>query len=337
MVPRAVRPGIYHATFSVVRRLYLLWPRKRLNQAIRYLAALTAQRYGLLIHELTVMSNHIHFDVGDQFGNHPEAFAFFESMLARQVNAMLGETGSVFEPYEVVELLDDDAILETAGYILANPVKDHLVKKAAQWPGVTTCLMKYGERAVIKRPRVGLWADLKDKERRAVKKRKADSTGRMRYRGKPSELPDEVVLELVRPPVLAGKSDEEVRQQVLDLVAKAEDAARAERKATGRKVGNVKGLARRHAEEMSTEKPKSWRQMFGRRPRHAGSDELVRAAKLRDQAWEREYRERRQRLLDGDRDSLWPEYTWKMRKYCGMACEGPTPKWPLMIGPLPPS
>ncbi len=151
------------------------------------------------------------------------------------------------------------------------------------------------------------------------------------------ELPDEVVLELVRPPVRPGRSDEEVREEVLGRVAKAEDAARAERKATGRRVGNVKGLARRHANEMSIENPKSWRQMFGRRPRHAGADELVRAAKLRDQAWEREYQERRQRLLNGDRDSPWPEHTWKMRMYCGMACEGPTPKWPLMIGPLPPS
>ncbi len=337
MAPRAIRPGIYHATFSVVRRLYLLWPGKRLNQVIRYLAALTSERYGVLIHDLTAMSNHVHLEVGDQYGNHPEAFAFFESMLARQVNAMLGETGSVFEPYEVVELLDDGAILDTAGYVLANPVKDHLVEKAAQWPGVTTCTMKYGERAVIKRPAVGLWADLKDKRRRVVKKRKPDSTGRLKYRGKPSELPDEVVFELVRPPVLPARGDEEVRQEVLARVAKAEDTARAERRATGRKVGNVKGLARRHATEMSTEKPKSWRQMFGRRPRHAGADELVRAAKLRDQEWDREYRERRQRLLNGDRESLWPEHTWKMRMYCGMPCEGPPPKWPLMIGPLPPS
>ncbi len=50
MSPRAVRPGIYHATFTCVRRLYLLWPGKRLNKAIRYLAALTSERYGVLIH-----------------------------------------------------------------------------------------------------------------------------------------------------------------------------------------------------------------------------------------------------------------------------------------------
>ena len=98
MAPRAVRPGIYHATFTCVRRLYLLWPGKRLNKVIRYLAALTSERYGVLIHDLTAMSNHVHLEVGDPYGNHPEAFAFFESMLARQVNAMLGETGSVFEP-----------------------------------------------------------------------------------------------------------------------------------------------------------------------------------------------------------------------------------------------
>ncbi len=336
MLPRAVRPGIYHATFTVTRRLYLLWPGKRLNKVVQYLAALTAQRYGLRIHELLVMSNHVHLEVGDHYGNHPEAFAFFEAMLARQVNAMIGESGSVFEPYEVTELLDDAAMLDTAAYVLANPVKDHVVEKAMQWPGVTTWAMEYGERFVIKRPRVGLWADVGEKQRRSGRKRKPDSSGRAKYRAKPSRLPDEVELELVRPPCMPGHSDAQVRSEVRARVVKSEDKARDERMQTRKRVLGVRALTARHAKQMSTESPKSWRQMFGRRPRHAGADELVREAKLRDREWNRHYQERRMRMLDGDHASLWPEHTWKMRMYGGAQCEGAPPLWPLAIGPTPP-
>lgn len=334
MPPRPVRPGTFHVTIRSVRGMYLLSPvgQKRLKEVILYLIAYVAKKFGLRIHEITVMSNHIHIMFTDVHGNRPAAMTLLNALLARQINALRGQTGSVFETYWAGEKLDDDATLTNAVYVLANPVKHHIVERASEWTGVTTLQMEYGETRTIRRPAVGLWADLEEKGKRAATERKTPmSPGRAKYRGKPSTLPEEVTLTLVRPPAKSELSDTELREEVRQRLRSTEDELSAKRQAEGTKVLGMDGLRElAQADGRTQQSPAARRELMGAVPRYAGAPELVAQRKAEDRDFQRRYKLALERLLKGERDVVWPEHTWKLRMQYGLPCEG-TPSWPLPL------
>jgi REP element-mobilizing transposase RayT len=87
--PRRYLPNETHfATVRMARQEFWLRPSVTINQIVGYCYGYAQEKYGMLIHQLTVMSNHIHITVTDPTGDRlSEFFSCAHSMIARCVNA----------------------------------------------------------------------------------------------------------------------------------------------------------------------------------------------------------------------------------------------------------
>ena len=139
--PRRIDPG---ATAMLTRRCaerrYFLRPCDEVNALVRYVVAVAAERHGVKLHGLTVLSDHMHSVVTDPHGHLPRFDQDVNALIARAMNARLGRWESFWAPgsYSAVTLVTPEDVHDKLSYVLANPVSAALVERAAEWPGVWT-------------------------------------------------------------------------------------------------------------------------------------------------------------------------------------------------------
>jgi len=137
--PRQVLPNqFYLITRSCSQRQFLLRPDDEINNAIAYCLADASQRFKIEILVATVESNHHHTVIYDRYGRFPRFIEHFHKMVAKCINKARGRRENLWASGEtcVTRLLDYETILDKLAYSAANPVKDMLVEKATQWPGL---------------------------------------------------------------------------------------------------------------------------------------------------------------------------------------------------------
>lgn len=309
--PRHIVPGrVCFVTARAVRRMFLFLPKREVVLVFEYLLAVAAREFGVHVHEVLCMSNHFHVLLTDVHGQLPDFMHYFDSLLARSLNACHKSSGSVFEKeYGLVIDTDEDKVIEHAVYTLANPCADHLVRRSRQWPGFSTLHLEYGQKVRIQRPNVGLW-----KEEPVSNKR----SGR-RPRCKPSRLPDVIEFELVRPPVRRELGDVQLREEVRRMLDERELQLIEERRRAGKDVLGIRHvLAQRW-----NHSPKEPEELFARKPRVAGSGWAQELQRIRE--FVVAHARARARFLAGYRNVLWPVGTWLMRVRHGVPCETSPP------------
>jgi putative transposase len=84
------------------------------------------------------MSNHYHAVIYDRAGRYPEFIEHVHKLVARSQNALRGRWENLWscEQTCVVKLVGREAVMDKLVYTATNPVADHLVERAHQWPGV---------------------------------------------------------------------------------------------------------------------------------------------------------------------------------------------------------
>jgi hypothetical protein len=294
--------------------MFLFSPSRELVHVFEYLLAVAANAFDMRVHEVLCMSNHFHILLTDVQGRLPDFMNYFDSLLARSVNALRGTSGSVFEQeYGLVAEADDDKIVAHAVYTLANPCAAHLVKRSRQWPGFSTLRLEYGQTVRIERPKVGLWQEpVQERARQRTRERRRDAR-----RGKPSRLPEVVEFKLERPPVWMELSDAELRAEIRRRLDAREMEWIEQRRRDGREVlGRKRVLAQRWDGF-----PRAEEELFGVQPRAAGRLWQRIAALQRIRGFVEAYRQARERFLGGERDVVWPLGTWLMRVRFGLPCE----------------
>ncbi len=140
-VPRPLRvqskESIYFVTNRCLQRRFLLTPSPKLNRIILGCLGRAVCKHGVKLFAYVFMSNHFHMVVRAPRLNLHAFLMMFQSSLAREVNRLLGRTGTVFpKPFTSPVILDDVALEEKLLYILMNPVHAGLVEHPADWPGV---------------------------------------------------------------------------------------------------------------------------------------------------------------------------------------------------------
>jgi hypothetical protein len=97
-----------------------------------------AQRFDIDIVLPMAESNHHHTVLYDRHGRFPAFTEHFHKMLARCMNARWGRWENFWAAEEVcvTRLLTREAVMDKLVYAAINPVKDLLVDKAWEWPGV---------------------------------------------------------------------------------------------------------------------------------------------------------------------------------------------------------
>lgn len=158
-LPRQIVPG---RTYLVTRRCrdrrFLLRPDPTVNGIFRYCIARAAEKCGVSIHAVVVLSNHFHIVLTDEKGNLPLFYHWLDRFSASAINAWRNRKGNVFEASEkvsVVWLASEEAVIDKLSYLFANPVCAGLVDDYRGWPGFCTRIEHLaGHSATSQRPEV---------------------------------------------------------------------------------------------------------------------------------------------------------------------------------------
>jgi REP element-mobilizing transposase RayT len=113
-------------------------PHPLTNDIFLYCLALAAERHGIIVHAVCVMSNHYHAVVTDTRGVLPRFLEYCHGTLARALNASQGQWESLWDPRQtnVLLLARAEDVLRKIAYVVANPVDAGLVAHPHEWPGV---------------------------------------------------------------------------------------------------------------------------------------------------------------------------------------------------------
>ncbi len=136
---RRHEPGqVYLVTTRCHQARFFLRPDRELNEAVLEWLARAQQRFPRLrILAICVLSNHLHLVVRDEKGGLAAWASYFLCHLARAVNRIRRRRGTCFQRrYSAEPILDDEALIDRLVYVVANPVKAGLCKRARDWLGI---------------------------------------------------------------------------------------------------------------------------------------------------------------------------------------------------------
>jgi putative transposase len=291
-LPRRIVPGrVYMVTRRCTQRQFLLRPDSETTNAFVYCLGLAARRTEMRVIGFIAQANHHHTIVLDTRGRMPEFLEGFHKLLAKHQNALRGRWENFWasEATSVVELLEPDDILAKLTYALCNPVKDHLVERADQWPGASSLRSNLDGRVIhASRP--------------------------TRFFRKDGDLPEIVAIDVVRAPGFERLSQVEWRALLHSRIAAVEGTAAAERRASGRRVmGRGQVLRQRPTDRPGSHEPR--RQPS---PRLASLNKWARIEAIqRNKAFLAAYRAARELWLTG-LGAIFPPGTYWLRRFAAV-------------------
>ena len=290
--PRQVLPGTtYLVSRRCTQREFLLKPSLLANLVFKFVLAVAAARYGVLIHAVCVMSNHFHLVLTDPRAHLPDFSRLLDGVVAKALNALYGRWENFWAPfsYSAVALISPDDIVEKVAYTLANPATAGLVEHGGEWPGVWSDPRSIGQAEPIERPG--------------------------HYFAQNGSMPERAELVLSTPP--GFQSTEDFQAKVIARVNQLEKAAAVEREAKNLPVLG----ARRVLKQKHTDRPARGEPRRVLDPRIAARDKWKRIEALgRLVSFLENYRQAWLRFCCGDENVLFPHGTYLMRVRFGVAC-----------------
>jgi putative transposase len=141
-------PGAtYLVTRTTAMSMFFLAPSAEVNRIMDYSVAWAAKGRGILLHAVSVESNHFHIVLTDpeeklsEFMrelNRCAARALLQYYRKRFPRRRLDSIWASSQSFSSVVLVTPEAILDAIVYTLTNPVKDGLVRDYRKWPGSNT-------------------------------------------------------------------------------------------------------------------------------------------------------------------------------------------------------
>ncbi len=307
--PRNIYPDTtLYVTCRAVHRSFRLVPTKRVRRILEYVFAVVSDKYrrtwGMEFYEFEFLSNHYHLVVYDRFGKITDFLQELNALVARELNALRGTSGSVFARDPGIQtVLGEQRVLAHAVYTLANAVAAGIVTKTRHWKGLNSFRMEYGREYVIKKPKLGMWSEKQRHKSRQGSRR----SGRAKFASR-SKMPDTAILKLDRPRLMPELSDAELRAKVrADLEVRE---AELHVKRAGKPVLGMKAAEKVHWSTV----PRQGEELFTRRPTFSTQTaEQRRRMKQLRREFLQEYREALDRWNAGQRDVVFPAGTVRMR------------------------
>lgn len=354
-VARRLVPGRTHVvTRRTAQRCFLLTPSEYSNQIVLYALGLAVNRHGVELHAFMAESNHHHTCATDDVPNSKlsDFCETFHSLTARALNAHYGRGENLWSSgsFSNVEIFDKETLEEQLLYLWTNPVKDGLVERPEDWPGVKFLPEDFGRKITVARPDTAFFggrrrADWEPtypparaafRRARAEEARRARGPVRRRDRGRhaqrpgarpPKEpapqpdrrerrkLPDSVTFEITPPPGYDHMTLEEVRAHFRRLLDERVEQILRERRAQGlTRVLGAEAVRKRDPFET----PGDTFPAFGRNPRIACRDETRRIALLAELVnWRVSYRVARTTWQSGQRDVVFPHGAYALPRFHG--------------------
>jgi REP element-mobilizing transposase RayT len=137
---------IYFVTVRCIQGRLLLRPSRETNEVLAGVLARGARLCSVELFGFVFASNHFHLVVRAPEGNLPRFMQFLLSNISKKVGWISNWRGSFWERrYSSQPILDDEALLGRIRYILAHGVKERLVRRCAEWPGLSSLTMLLGD------------------------------------------------------------------------------------------------------------------------------------------------------------------------------------------------
>ena len=268
---------------------YLLRPDPVLNEIVLGVLGRAQRLHPVEISAFFVASNHYHLlaRVPDA-ERMAEFMGYFQTNVAREVGRLRGWRDKVWSRrYEAIVISDEPAAqLDRLRYVLSNGVKEGLVARVEDWPGIS--LVKS---VLSGEPVRGTWFN-RTEEHRA------------RLRGEdfePRRYATEETVVLSQLPCWRHLSPEMYREAVAGLIEEIESDAAAERKRAGRTPLGAAAILRQHPHTCPNRSKKSPAPRF-----HAATKAAREAFRKAYGLFLAAFREAAERLKAGDRTARFP-------------------------------
>jgi len=139
--------GIYFVTARCFQGRLLLRPSRETNEVLGGVLARATRLAGVELFAFVFASNHLHLLVRAPKGNLPRFMQFLLANVSRKIGWLVGWRGAFWERrYSAEPVLDDEALFGRVRYILAHGVKEGLVRKCSDWPGLSCFRQMIGAR-----------------------------------------------------------------------------------------------------------------------------------------------------------------------------------------------
>ncbi len=232
---RHVREGgtMTELTTRTIQGRYLLRPSKDLNEIVLGVVGRAQRLYKVELFGVSVLSNHYHMLAwaknSDQISDFME---FVNGNLSGEVGRLVDWPGTMFpERYRSIAVSDERrAQEERLRYLLSQGVKENLVERPEQWPGVNSVkALCYGTEFF------GYWYD---RTQESAANRRGEKFKKRKY-----AIKETVTLSPL--PCWKGESEKEVRARVRKMVKEITEEEAAKRKVKKLRVVGVKAIKSR--------------------------------------------------------------------------------------------
>ena len=215
---------------------------------------------------------------------------YFQTNAAREVARLTDWPDGVWsDRYTAIPVSDEPAAqVDRLRYVLAQGVKDGLVARVEEWPGISM-LRAVSEGESLR----GIWFNRTQEYRARLRKKEKDS--------EPESFPLEEIVVLSQLPCWRHLSPEVYRNLVAGLVREIESDAAAERKLAGREPLGPAAILSQHPQTRPKKLKKSPAPLF-----HAASKEARQGLRAAYGLFLGAFREAAERLKAGDRLARFP-------------------------------
>jgi REP element-mobilizing transposase RayT len=269
-------------TCRTIQSRYLLRPDPALNEIVLGVLGRAQRLHPVEISAFFVASNHYHLLLWvPDVERMAEFMEYFQGNMAREVGRLRKWR------YEAIVISDEPAAqVDRLRYVLSNGVKEGLVARVEDWPGIS--LVK---NLLSGEPVRGTWFD-----------RTAEHQAKLRREDfEPRRHAAEETIELSQLPCWRHLSPEKYRELVAGLVHEIDADAAAERKRTGRQPLGAATILRQHPHTCPNKTKKSPAPRF-----HAATKAAREALRRAYGLFLASFREAAERLKAGDRMARFP-------------------------------
>ena len=232
---RWILPGepVEITTRTMESRMMLPMTPQFRRQAVGTIAR-AAEKYKVRVHAVVMLNTHYHAIVTPEDGKQLADFmCFVNGNLGRQALRYHGRSGKVWgDRYHAVLISPEPAAQqERLRYLLAHGVKEDLVERVGDWPGLHCAqALRDGK------PLQGVWIDREGLTRARRKQKKLKEKGERPEPIDPKDFETEYELELEPLPCWKDLPPTAWRQKVREMIVEIENGAEARRAAEGKPV-----------------------------------------------------------------------------------------------------
>jgi REP element-mobilizing transposase RayT len=281
--------ALVEVTCRTVQSRFLLRPSPELNEIILGVLGRAQRFYPLDIVAHVFLSNHFHLLLWVPDAQRLAKFMEYVSgNLAREIARMTGWTDKIWSRrYQAIVVSDEEAAqVSRLVYLLSHGVKEHLVSRVADWPGIHCATSLLSDASLQ-----GAWFN-----------RTLEYNARLRreeFEVRKYTSPETVILSQL--PCWKHLSPESYRSRIAQLVEEIEGQARQEREAQGIQPLGPKAILAQDPQDRPGEPKKSPAPLF-----HAFKKE-IRKAMWEAYSWfVAAFQEAAEKLRGGDRNARFP-------------------------------